>query len=68
MHVDPLIPRSNPLGPGMGPVQRRERLPSLRYWRLEHGSRLANDSSPGRIRANHAIPGLQLPLLHRRAG
>lgn len=64
--LDHLLPRRHPLGPRVLQIRRRPRLPPLRHRRLLLRRRLAHPPPPSRVRANLAIPHLQLPLLHRR--
>ena len=64
--LDPVLPRRNPLGSGVGAIRWRKGLSTLRDWRDQYSRSLADDLHARRIRANHTIPGLHFPLLHRR--
>lgn len=62
---DHIIPRRHPLGPRVGGLRRRARLPTLRYRCRRDRRCMANPASLCRSRPNHPIPRLYLPLLRR---
>ncbi len=64
--TDLVILRCYPLGPRVGQIRRRPRLPTIRLWSRRSSSRMANHPVTHRIRSHLPILRLHLPVLRRR--